>query len=60
MLVLRHNDESRNTKLLFEVAATIYRLMWREREYKYLPQYLDEKYKQNYIWKIPKGKRCLK
>jgi hypothetical protein len=33
--------------------------MWREREYKYLPQYLDEKYKQNYIWKIPKGKRRL-
>lgn len=33
--------------------------MWREREYKYLPQYLDETYKQNYIWKIPNRKRRL-
>ena len=51
--------QSRNTNLQFEVAAIIYRLMWREREYKFLPQYLDEKYTQNYIWKIPNGKRRL-
>lgn len=45
VFIQRHDDQSRNAKLQLEVAAIIYRLMWREREYKYLPQYLNEKYK---------------
>lgn len=47
---------SRNTNLQFEVAATIYRLMWREREYKFLPQYLDEKYTQSIFGKDQRGR----
>jgi hypothetical protein len=43
-LIQRHSDQSRYTKLQFELVVTIYRFMWREREYKYLPQYYDEKY----------------